>query len=122
MTAGLVHTNDHNKEDFSSEALGDWDRLGWLNTSTLAFNLGVMEGRPAYNDRSTHPEILGAERISDHVQANPVCVSLIAARTNVAPIKSVSISCLELRGALLVSNLAKHVQDILSFSLDDVYL
>ena len=50
-----------------------------------------------------------------------VHVSLVMSKTKVAPIKRLSISCLELCGAVVLTQLIQHVKNIYNVPLSDVY-
>ena len=50
-----------------------------------------------------------------------VHISLVTAKTKVAPIKCLTILCLELCGAYLLAQLLNHVKEVFHLSLRDVY-
>ena len=52
---------------------------------------------------------------------NNIHVALVMAKTKVAPIKQLSISCLELCGAVIVSKLLHHMANILEVPLSSVF-
>ncbi|XP_057338482.1 uncharacterized protein LOC130676347 [Microplitis mediator] len=89
----------------------------WLNISSDISNIEIH----GFSDASQHA-IAAAVYIKTHHHLTPAKITLVCAKTRVAPLKRLTIPRLELSAALLLTELISHVQTTLNLQDVPVYL
>ena len=121
----MVLTYFDKGQDHVSKTLGTEGWLGWSSTTFHLWHLATWQEKSqiaslqlhGFMDASYEAVVyLWMSDTFDHMQ-----ISLITAKTKVAPIKKLTIPRLELCGAYLLTQVLSHVKNVLEISLSNVY-